>query len=149
MAAEYSYNSFYLIKDGEPWFPIMGEMHYSRYPAEYWRESLLKMKAGGVDVVSAYVIWIHHEEAEREYDFKGNKDLRRFIMECADCGLNMVLRIGPWVHAEVRNGGFPDWLLKKGIRVRTNDPAYLEEVKRYYNVIFSQARGFFTGTAGR
>lgn len=148
MAAEYSYNSFYLIKDGEPWFPIMGEMHYSRYPAEYWRESLLKMKAGGVDVVSAYVIWIHHEEAEREYDFKGNKDLRRFIMECADCGLNMVLRIGPWVHAEVRNGGFPDWLLKKGIRVRTNDPAYLEEVKRYYNVIFSQARGLLHRDGG-
>lgn len=141
MAIEYSYNSCYLIKDGRPWFPIMGEMHYSRYPAEYWKESLLKMKAGGVDVVSAYVIWIHHEEAEKEYDFRGSKDLRRFLSECADCGLSVMLRIGPWVHGEVRNGGFPDWLLKKGIRVRTNDPAYFEEVKRYYSVIFNQVKG--------
>ncbi len=23
------------------------------------------------------------------------------------------LRIGPWAHGEVRNGGFPDWLLQK------------------------------------
>lgn len=23
------------------------------------------------------------------------------------------LRIGPWAHGECRNGGFPDWLVKK------------------------------------
>ena len=48
----YGFTPEYLTKDGQPWFPLMGEMHYSRYPAEYWRESLLKMKAGGVDIVS-------------------------------------------------------------------------------------------------
>ena len=38
----------YLIKDGKPYFPIMGEFHYSRYPADMWEKELLKMKAGGV-----------------------------------------------------------------------------------------------------
>ena len=34
--------------DGKPWFPVMGEMHYSRYREDLWEESLRKMKAAGV-----------------------------------------------------------------------------------------------------
>jgi beta-galactosidase len=26
-------NSRYLERDGQPWFPVMGEFHYTRYPA--------------------------------------------------------------------------------------------------------------------
>ena len=48
MRAEYSYCRDYLIKNGKPWFPVMGEMHYSRYRKEWWEESLRKIKAGGV-----------------------------------------------------------------------------------------------------
>ena len=81
---KYSYNHQYLIKDGKPWFPVMGEMHYSRYPKAYWKESIYKMKAGGVEVVSTYVIWIHHEEIEGEYDFSGNRDLRGFLQVCKE-----------------------------------------------------------------
>ena len=51
MRAEYTYNRQCLMKDGEPWLPVMGEMHYSRYREELWEESLRKMKAGGVAVV--------------------------------------------------------------------------------------------------
>src|SRR5262252_11249986 len=55
-------NSQYLTKDGKTWLPVMGEFHYSRYPDQYWEEELLKMKAGGVEIVATYVFWIHHEE---------------------------------------------------------------------------------------
>ncbi|MCD1655144.1 beta-galactosidase [Treponema zuelzerae] len=138
----YSYNPRYLEKNGEPWFPIMGEMHYSRFPADQWKESLLKMKAGGVDVVSTYVIWIHHEEVEGEWDFTGNRDLRRFVQTVGECGLSLMLRIGPWVHAEVRNGGFPDWLLARPFPVRSaNDQRYFAEVDRLYKKIFSEVHG--------
>lgn len=137
----FAYNEKYMLQDHAPWFPIMGEIHYSRYPKQYWRESLYKMKAGGVDVVSSYVLWIHHEEIEGEYDFTGDKDLRGFVETCKACGLKMVLRIGPWCHAEVRNGGFPDWLLHKDFEVRTNDPAYLEVVRKFYTKIYEQVKG--------
>ena len=60
----FSFDARSLFRNGKRWFPVMGEIHYSRYPHEYWRESLNKMKAGGVDIVSAYTIWIHHEEIE-------------------------------------------------------------------------------------
>lgn len=43
----------------------MGEMHYSRYREDLWEESLRKMKAAGVQIVSSYMIWIHHEEIKK------------------------------------------------------------------------------------
>jgi len=137
----YGFTPSYLTKNGDPWFPVMGEIHYSRYPSEYWKESLCKMKAGGIDVVSTYVIWIHHEEIESEQDFSGNRNLRAFVETCAECGLSLMLRIGPWSHGEVRNGGFPDWLLKKNFHVRTNDSGYFTATGKFYRMIFSQVEG--------
>lgn len=148
MAETYSYTKNYLTKDGQPWFPVMGEFHFSRYPQQYWKESLYKMKAGGVDIVSSYVIWIHHEEAEGEFDFTGQRDLRAFVQTVKECGLKMFLRIGPWCHGEVRNGGFPDWLLKKEFEPRTNNALYFREVRRFYLEIERQTRGLFHKDGG-
>lgn len=145
---KYSYNHQYLIKDGKPWFPVMGEMHYSRYPKAYWKESIYKMKAGGVEVVSTYVIWIHHEEIEGEYDFSGNRDLRGFLQVCKECEVAVILRIGPWVHGEVRNGGFPDWLLKKEYPTRKNDIRYFAEVEKFYSCIYKQVKGYLLKEKG-
>lgn len=144
----FGYNNQYLTKDGKPWFPIMGEVHYSRLPENEWRETLYKMKAGGVTVVSAYTIWIHHEEIRGEWDFSGQRNLREFIKAVKNCGLYLFLRIGPWVHAEVRNGGFPDWMLCGDFTPRTNDERYFHEVKRFYEKIHKQARGFFYSDGG-
>ncbi len=138
----YSFDNISILKDEKRIFPIMGEIHYSRVPRSEWKERLLKMKAGGVTIVSAYVIWIHHEEIEGEYDWSGNRDLHGFMQTVADCGMKMLLRIGPWSHGEVRNGGFPDWLLKKDFEVRTNDEKYFETVKKWYEEIYEQVRDF-------
>ncbi len=146
--SEYSFTPEYLTKDGKPWFPVMGEMHFSRYPQKYWKESLCKMKAGGVDVVSSYVIWIHHEEIEGLYDFSGDRDLRAFAAACRDCGIKLFLRIGPWCHGEVRNGGFPDWLLKKPFKIRDNDEEYFACVEKWYSKIYSMVSGFLCAENG-
>ena len=55
-------NNRFLTLDGKPWLPVAGEFHFSRYPRDRWEDEILKMKAAGVNVVSTYVIWIHHEE---------------------------------------------------------------------------------------
>lgn len=145
---EYGFTPECITRNGAPWFPLMGEFHYSRYPAEYWKESLYKMKAGGIDVVSTYVIWIHHEEIEGEYDFSGRRDLSRFVRTCAECGLKAMLRIGPWCHGEVRNGGFPDWLLEKPFKARTNDEGYFAAVEKWYRAVFERVEGLFSGDPG-
>ena len=141
---EYTYNSDYLMKDGKAWFPVMGEMHFTRYHEDLWEESLRKIKAGGVTIVSTYLIWIHHEEEEGIFDFSGCRNVGRFVELCNKVGLKVCLRIGPWVHGEVRNGGFPDWLVEKGkdgIELRSNDEAYMTLVKRYWGQVYEQVRG--------
>ncbi|SFB75019.1 beta-galactosidase [Butyrivibrio sp. YAB3001] len=142
-----SYDPVSLLVDGKRWFPMMGEMHFSRYPRKNWEEELLKMKAGGIDIVSLYVIWIHHEEIQGEFDFSGDRNLREFLETVKQCGMYSILRIGPWAHGEARNGGFPDWLLKdaqnEGYEVRSNAPKYLEHVRRFYEKTYEQAKGFF------
>ena len=148
---EYSYDSRCLYRDGNPWFPVMGEMHYSRYRADLWEESLRKMKAGGVEIVSTYLIWIHHEEEKGVFDFTGARNLRGFLEACRKVGIYVFLRLGPWVHGEVRNGGFPDWvqaLEKEGIRLRSSDPVYLQYVRRFWEHAYEQAKGFLHEDGG-
>src|ERR1700734_1684783 len=72
---EITADSVSLLRDGQRWLPMMGEFHYSRYPDSQWRDELLKMKAGGVDIVSTYIFWIHHEEVQGQFDFSGQRDL--------------------------------------------------------------------------
>lgn len=151
MSTEYTYNNLYLMKDGKPWFPVMGEMHYTRYRDDLWEESLRKIKAGGVTIVSTYQIWIHHEEEEGVFDFSGCRNLRKFVELCGKVGLKVFLRLGPWVHAEARNGGFPDWVVelgKKGVELRSNDETYMAYVRRYWQQIYNQVEGLFDKDGG-
>ena len=141
-------DSHSLRLDGQPWTPVMGEFHYTRIPANEWREELLKMKAGGVDIVSTYVFWIHHEEIEGKWDWSGCRDLRQFVDICGQLGLKVIVRCGPWCHGEVRNGGQPDWLLQKGWKLRSNDPRYLAEVKILYGQIARQLSGLLWKDGG-
>ncbi|MET8867796.1 beta-galactosidase [Nonomuraea sp. NPDC004580] len=134
-------NSRHLSRGGVPWFPIMGEFHYGRYPAAEWREELLKVRAGGVTVVSTYVFWNLHEERRGVFDWSGDRDLRRFVRTCAGLKLDVVVRIGPWGHGESRNGGFPDWVLEADCVPRTDDPRYLGLVRPLFRQIGAQLSG--------
>ena len=144
----FSANERYLTLDGRPWFPLMGEYHFSRSSADEWEREILKMKAGGVTVVSTYVFWIHHEESEGHFNWSGQRDLGAFVRLCAKHGLYVWLRIGPWAHGEVRNGGFPDWLVQSGMPLRTNAPAYLKQVRRFYGAIAAQVHGLLWAQGG-
>jgi beta-galactosidase len=140
-------NQRFLTRDDKPWLPVMGEFHFSRVPASEWEDELLKMKSAGVDVIATYVIWLHHEEIEGQLEWSGDRDLRRFTELCAKHHLKVYIRMGPWVHGEVRNGGFPDWLLAKG-PTRVNDPAYLSYVTKFYDAIGQQLHGLLWKDGG-
>jgi len=142
-----SVNSRYIVKNSVPWLPVMGEFHFARYPEPIWEEEILKMKAGGVQVVSTYIFWIHHEEVEGQFDWSGQRNLRHFVELCGKHGMYVVVRVGPWEHGEVRNGGLPDWVLTKS-KVRTNDPAYLSYVQRFYAEIGKQLQGLYWNDDG-
>lgn len=141
-------NSFFLTRNGKPLFLISGEFHYARFSAQYWAEEFQKIKAGGINTVASYVFWNFHETRPGSFDWRGEKDLRRFVELCAQHDLYFVLRIGPFVHGEWRNGGLPDWLYGAPLRVRSNDPCYLAYVERFYAEIAAQVRGLFFAGGG-
>jgi len=142
-------NNRYLTFGGRPWLPVMGEFHFSRFPNQYWRDELLKMKAGGVQIVASYLFWIHHEEIEGTFAWSGDFDYRRFIGLCAELGMYVYPRIGPWAHGECRNGGFPDWVLEKcGAGVRQDTQPYLSYVERWYRQIARQLGGMLWKEGG-
>ncbi len=145
----YQVDNLSLIRNGKRILPVMGEFHFSRYEPQAWEEELLKMKSGGIDIVSTYIFWIHHEERQGEWNFEGCRDLRRFLQTCQDVGLYVWLRIGPWAHGECRNGGFPDWVAQeKSFEVRTNAPEYLTWVKAFYGKLGEQTRGMMCKDGG-
>ena len=86
-------NNYYLLKAGKPWLPVMGEIHFSRYPHHMWEDAVLKIKAGGIDIIATYAFWIHHEEIEGEFDFSGQRDLRAFLQICKKHDMPVMLRI--------------------------------------------------------
>jgi beta-galactosidase len=144
----YEVNSRYLIKNGKPMLPVMGEFHFSRWNPEEWEEALLKMKAGGVQIVATYVFWIHHEEKQNEWDFTGSRNLKQFLETCKKVGIDVWLRVGPWAHGECRNGGFPDWLAHADFPIRTDSEEYLSCVKEFWSKIAEQSQGMMCKDGG-
>ncbi|MFV0505382.1 MAG: beta-galactosidase [Bacteroidales bacterium] len=135
-------NNKYLTIAGKTVMPVMGEVHYSRIPREQWEDVILKMKANGITIIATYVLWIHHEEIEGQFEWTGNKDIREFLKLCAKHEIYAYPRIGPWCHAEVRNGGSPDWILTKTcLNDRSNDPVYQHYADRWYQQVAQQLQG--------
>ncbi|MEK5466793.1 beta-galactosidase [Paenibacillus sp. FSL R7-0210] len=138
---EIRFTNYYMERSGKPYFAICGEFHYSRYPEADWGSEIAKMKLSGINVVATYIFWNHHEEVEGAFEWAGNRNLRRFVELCRDNGLYVILRVGPFCHGEVRNGGLPDWLFGREFDVRSNDEGYLKYVNRLFKEIGNQADG--------
>lgn len=143
-----AWTNAYLTVDDKPFFGIAGEIHYSRLDPSCWEDALRKMKACGVNVVSIYVFWIHHEEIQGRFDFSGRRDLRRFATLCGELGLYVILRLGPFNHGEVRNGGVPDWVYGMPFEPRSTDPGFLRLVKKLYDQIAGQVQGLLYKDGG-
>lgn len=130
-------NDFLL--DGKPFLIRCGEMHFARIPHEYWAHRLRMARAMGLNTVCAYLYWNLHEPQPGKFDFSGGADAAEFCRLAQAEGLKVILRPGPYSCAEWDFGGFPYWLLKTpDIKVRTQDPRYLEAAKRYLLAVGQQ-----------
>jgi beta-galactosidase len=119
-----------------------GEIHYARVPAPYWRHRLKMMRAMGLNAVTTYVFWNHHETAPGVWDWKsGNHNLRQFIRTAQQEGLMVILRPGPYCCAEWEFGGYPWWLQKeKKLVIRTMNQPFLDSCKVYINQLAAQVK---------
>ncbi|GAB6167850.1 beta-galactosidase [Clostridium carnis] len=116
---------------------ISGALHYFRVVPEYWRDRLEKLKALGFNTVETYIPWNYHEKKKGEFNFSNDRDFVKFIKIAEDLGLYVILRPTPYICAEWDFGGLPSWLLKdSNIRIRSNDPKFLEAVDNYFAKLF-------------
>ncbi|MBI3012129.1 MAG: beta-galactosidase, partial [Elusimicrobia bacterium] len=105
--------SFYL--KGKPFFIYSGEIHYFRIPKKYWNSHLQQAKSAGLNTVSSYIPWNWHEYEEGKFDFTGQsnpqRDLVQFLKLIKKNGLYFSARVGPVSNAELTHEGIPGWLL--------------------------------------
>jgi amino acid transporter len=103
--------------DGEPFFFWGGAFFYERIPADRWRDSMLAMRELGANTLDLYVPWNWHELADGDIDFDGRTNPKRNLREVlrlgAELGFHFIVRPGPVIRNEWRNGGYPAWLLTR------------------------------------
>ncbi|MFD2873083.1 beta-galactosidase [Mucilaginibacter ximonensis] len=131
-------NTQFLL-DGKPFQMISGEMHYPRVPREAWRARMKMAKAMGLNTIGTYVFWNVHEPEKGKFDFTGGSDVAEFVRIAKEEGLWVILRPSPYVCAEWEFGGYPYWLQnEKGLTVRSKEPKYLSEYKKYIMAVGKQ-----------
>ncbi len=146
-------DSFYF--NDEKIFLRSGEIHYFRIKRGLWDKHLDAAKEAGLTSVSTYVPWAWHEYEENVFDFSGNslpeRDLQGWLNKCQEHGLHCILKPGPFILAEFRGAGLPDWFMKKyGSQVKMRNSKgqifpsdgvslfhknYLEKVTQWYDKI--------------
>ncbi|GAS83382.1 beta-galactosidase [Paenibacillus amylolyticus] len=130
----YDARSFFL--NGERVFLNSATIHYFRMPKEEWREVLLKAKLAGMNCIDTYFAWNVHEPEEGQWSFEGDNDCGAFLDLCAELGMWVIARPGPFICAEWDFGGFPYWLgTKDGVKFRENNETYLHYVNLYFDRI--------------
>jgi beta-galactosidase len=146
-------NNFYL--DDKKIFLNSGEIHYFRIRRELWDRHLDEAVSAGLQAVSTYVPWAWHEEEEGVFDFDGTscpeKDLNGWLRKCKEHGLHAIVKPGPFILAEFRGAGLPDWFherygddvrmhTRRGVRMISDGVSlfnqdYLTKVRLWYDQV--------------
>jgi beta-galactosidase len=141
-------DSVFLL-DGKPFQIISGEIHYPRVPREAWRQRMQMAKAMGLNTIGTYVFWNVQEPEKDQFDFSGNNDIAAFVKTAQEEGLWVILRPSPYVCAEWEFGGYPYWLQnEKGLVVRSKEPQYLSEYKKYIQQLGKQLSPYLINNGG-
>ncbi len=119
--------------DGKSEIILCASLFYFRLPRGLWKERLNKVKAFGYNAIDVYFPWNHHETEE------GIGILRR--EGCGTVSYRMpqmqvygwLLGQDPYICSEWDGGALPAYLfVKENLRIRDNDPAFLQHVARWY-----------------
>jgi hypothetical protein len=124
-----------LVVDGAPMFLYGGEIHYFRVrdpgmdavkTKALWQDSIDKMKAAHMNLVTTYLPWDYHATGSGTWDFAGPRDVDAFLQIACDAGMKVVAKPGPLITSEWPRGfgtygavpqwwkdAFPDALVKK------------------------------------
>jgi hypothetical protein len=114
-----------VMHDGYPVFTVAGRpffiwgaaFFYERIPRDEWQGALEDLRRLHVNTLDLYVPWNWHELSDGDFDFTGrtdpSRDLDGLLRLARQMGFYLVIRPGPVIRNEWRNGGYPAWLLKR------------------------------------
>lgn len=98
----------------ETYHPFSVELHYFRIEKRYWSICFERIKRAGFRIIATAVPWNIHQLPDKSMDFAGmtdpRKDLIVFLELAREFGFKIILRPGPWVGGQLKNGGLPDHL---------------------------------------
>ncbi|MEO6836052.1 MAG: amino acid permease [Candidatus Tumulicola sp.] len=103
--------------DGKPFFVYGAAFFFERIPRDRWLESLRAYRRLGINTIDLYAIWNWQQPSPQQApDFDGATDPRRDLLGALQMihalGFKVILRPGPVIRNEWRNGGYPPWLLE-------------------------------------
>jgi beta-galactosidase len=98
------------------YYPFSVEMHYFRVDKRYWSVCFERIKRAGFRIISTAVPWNLHQDRSKDIDFNGFQDSRKdlivFLELAREFGFKIIMRPGPWIAGQWKNGGIPDFVLK-------------------------------------
>ncbi|KAI9286237.1 glycoside hydrolase superfamily, partial [Umbelopsis sp. AD052] len=131
-----TWDKYSLKINGERLFTFSGEFHYYRLPSpDLWADIFEKFKALNFNTASIYFYWGYHSPKQGVYDFEGVRDISKFLQTAKKYGINIISRAGPYINAEVSEGGFPGWLTTINGTARTSNPSYDEAWKEWLTAV--------------
>ena len=102
---------------GRPFSIHSAAFFYYRTPRERWEAFLHRYQRLGINTLDLYVPWNWHEPTEGVLDFTGRthpqRDIAGLLRLAEELVLKVILRPGPVILNEWRNGGYPGWLLSR------------------------------------
>ena len=130
------------LLDGEPFRVLSGALHYFRVHPDLWADRIDKARMLGLNTIETYVPWNLHERRRGTWRADGGLDLGRFLDLVQAAGMRAIVRPGPYICAELDNGGLPAWLFADPeIGIRRAEPRYLAAVGEYLANVHEIVRG--------
>lgn len=118
---------------GTPTLILSGSVHYPRLHPSRWQALFDTFHAAHLNTLETYVFWHEHDNTPPTLpSFSDRLDLFAFLSAAHKNNLFVILRIGPYVCAEVNYGGFPFRLRNiPGIKFRTQNKPFQGQVENW------------------
>ena len=146
---EVTYDKRSLRLNDQPVIFLSGSIHPARETATTWERALDQAVAGGMNMITMYVVWSAHQPSRNEsmnWSFPESTqsssptaavptwDLSSAITSAGSRGLFVHLRIGPYICAEYDYGGIPEWVpANSKMNMRRPNAEWMKAMSTYVN----------------
>jgi beta-galactosidase GanA len=149
---EVTYDDRAMRINGKRTLLLSGAVHYPRALPDLQRRALSMLKADGLNTVQTYSFWNLHEPTPDHFDWGSinpRANVTAFLDMCAEMGLFVVLRVGPFVCGEWHYGGIPAWVNQiPGVAIRQSNGPWQDAVERYVDAFMAKVEPYLAKHGG-